>query len=151
MPTELGGELGERLRGTGAQPWDEYGTTTGRPRRCGWLDGATLQYALRVNGLTEMAITKLDILSRFETIEVCVAYELDGERIEGFPAHPEAISRCQPVYETLPGWQVDIRDARSFADLPEAAQDYVTFLEELTGIPAPLISVGPARDQTIRR
>ena len=151
MPTELGGELGERLRGTGAQPWDEYGTTTGRPRRCGWLDGVTLQYALRVNGLTEMAITKLDILSRFETIEVCVAYELDGERIEGFPAHEEAISRCQPVFETLPGWQVDIRDARSFADLPEAAQDYVTFLEELTGIPAPLISVGPARDQTIRR
>ncbi len=151
MPTELTGELGERLRGTGAQPWDEFGTTTGRPRRCGWLDGVALQYALRVNGLTEMAISKLDILSRFETIEVCVAYELDGERFEGFPAHPEALSRCRPIYRTLPGWQVDIRDARSFTDLPEAAQDYVTFLEELAGIPASLISVGPARDQTIRR
>lgn len=151
MPTELTGELGERLRGTGAQPWDEFGTTTGRPRRCGWLDGVALRYALRVNGLTEMAISKLDILSRFETIEVCVAYELDGEPLETFPAHPEVLSRCQPVYRTLPGWQADISDVNSFDDLPEAARDYVSFLEELAGIPAPLISVGPARDQTIRR
>jgi adenylosuccinate synthase len=151
MPTELTGELGERLRGTGAQPWDEFGTTTGRPRRCGWLDGVTLHYALRVNGLTEMAISKLDILSRFETIKVCVAYELDGERIEAFPAHPEVLSRCQPIYESLPGWQVDISETREFEDLPEAAQDYITFLEELAGIPVALISVGPARDQTIRR
>jgi len=151
MPTELKGELGERLRGTGSQPWDEFGTTTGRPRRCGWMDGVALQYALRINGLTEMAISKLDILSRFETIQVCVAYELDGKRLEAFPAHPEVLSRCQPVYRALPGWQVDISDARRYDDLPEEAQGYVAFLEELAGIPAALISVGPARDQTIRR
>ena len=97
MPTELTGELGDRLRGTGAQPWDEFGTTTGRPRRCGWLDGVSLRYALRVNGLTEMAITKLDVLSRLETLRVCVAYELDGERIERFPADLAVLARCQPV------------------------------------------------------
>jgi len=151
MPTELTGELGQRLRGTGAQPWDEFGTTTGRPRRCGWLDGVALQYALRVNGLTEMAITKLDVLSRFETLQVCVAYELDGERFESFPAHPAVLARCQPVYETLPGWGVEISDLRSFEDLPGAAQNYVTFVEDLLGIPAALISIGPARDQTIKR
>jgi adenylosuccinate synthase len=151
MPTELTGELGERLRGTGAQPWDEFGTTTGRPRRCGWLDGVALHYALWVNGLTEMAISKLDVLSRFETIQVCVAYDLAGERVETFPPHAEVLSRCQPVYRTLSGWQVDISDVSRFEDLPEAAQDYVAFLEELAGIPAALISVGPARDQTIRR
>ncbi len=151
MPTELTGDLGERLRGTGAQPWDEFGTTTGRPRRCGWLDGVTLHHALQVNGLTEMAITKLDILSRFDEIQVCVAYELDGERIERVPAHQAMLARCRPVYESLPGWGVDISEARGFEDLPKAAQDYVTFLEEMLGIPAALISVGPGRDQTIRR
>jgi adenylosuccinate synthase len=151
MPTELTGELGERLRGTGSQPWDEFGTTTGRPRRCGWLDGVTLKYAIRVNGLTDMAVSKLDVLSRFETIKVCVAYELDGERVASFPAHQEALSRCQPVYETLPGWQVDITKISEFEDLPKAAQEYIAFLEELVGIPVALISVGPARHQTIRR
>lgn len=151
MPTELTGELGDRLRGTGAQPWDEFGTTTGRPRRCGWLDGVSLRYALRVNGLTEMAITKLDVLSRLETLRVCVAYELDGERIERFPADLAVLARCQPVYETLPGWEVDISSAGSFEELPAAARNYVTFLEDLLGIPATLVSVGPARDQTIRR
>lgn len=151
MPTELTGELGQLLRGTGAQPWDEFGTTTGRPRRCGWLDGVALHYALRINGLTEMAITKLDVLSRFETLQVCIAYELDGERIETVPAHPAELARCRPLYETLPGWKTDISAQRSFEDLPREAQDYVTFVEDLVGIPAALISVGPARDQTIRR
>ena len=151
MPTELTGELGQLLRGTGTQPWDEFGTTTGRPRRCGWLDGVALRYALRVNGLTEMAITKLDILSRVETLQVCVAYDLDGERIETIPAHPAELARCRPVYETLPGWKTDISDLRSFEVLPRAAQDYVAFVEDLAGIPVALISVGPARDQTIRR
>ncbi|MFN2227175.1 MAG: adenylosuccinate synthase [Anaerolineae bacterium] len=151
MPTELTGELGQLLRGTGTQPWDEFGTTTGRPRRCGWLDGVALRYALRINGLTEMAITKLDILSRVETLQVCVAYDLDGERIETIPAHPAELARCRPVYETLPGWKTDISDLRSFEALPRAAQDYVAFVEDLAGIPVALISVGPARDQTIRR
>ena len=151
MPTELTDELGERLRGTGAQPWDEFGTTTGRPRRCGWLDGVTLRYAVRVNGLTEMAITKLDILSRFDTLRICVAYELDGQRVEAFPTDLTVLARCQPLYETLPGWGVDITSARSFQDLPQEACSYVAYIEDLLSIPASCISVGPSRDQTIRR
>jgi adenylosuccinate synthase len=151
MPTELTDELGERLRGTGAQPWDEFGTTTGRPRRCGWLDGVTLRYAVRVNGLTEMAITKLDILSRFDTLQICVAYELDGQRVEAFPTDLTVLARCQPLYETLPGWGVDIANVRSFEDLPQEARSYVAYIEDLLSIPASCISVGPGRDQTILR
>jgi adenylosuccinate synthase len=151
MPTELAGELGDRLRGTGAQPWDEFGTTTGRPRRCGWLDAVTLRYAVRVNGLTEMAITKLDVLSRFDTLQVCVAYELDGQRIENFPTDLTVLARCQPVYETLAGWGADITGARSFQDLPQQARQYIVRLEELLGIPANYISVGPGREETIYR
>lgn len=153
MPTELEGELGEQLRGTGSQPWDEFGTTTGRPRRCGWLDGVALRYAQRVNGLTEIAITKLDILSKFESIAICVAYELDGEsqQLDSFPADPSILARCRPVYEALPGWKADITSVRTFAGLPAKAQAYVSRLEELAGVPATYISVGPGRDQTIRR
>ncbi len=151
MPTELRDELGERLRGTGTHPWDEFGTTTGRPRRCGWLDMVTLRYAVRVNGLTEMAITKLDILSRFDTIKVGVAYELDGQTIETFPADLDALARCRPIYRTLPGWGTDITQARAFNDLPQRARGYITYLEESLGIPASCISVGPGRDQTILR
>jgi adenylosuccinate synthase len=151
MPTELTGELGERMRGTGAQPWDEFGTTTGRPRRCGWLDIVSLRYAVRVNGLTEMAITKLDILSRFETLRVCVVYELDGKKIDAFPTDLSVLARCQPIYETLDGWGSDITQAHSFGDLPPQAGQYVTRIEELLGIPASCISVGPGREQTIRR
>lgn len=151
MPTELTGELGDRLRGTGTQPWDEFGTTTGRPRRCGWLDAVALRYALRINGLTELAITKLDILSRFESIPVCVAYELDGERTESLPTDLSVLARCQPIYETLPGWQSDIEQVAKFEDLPRAARGYVEFIEELVGIPASFVSVGPGRHQTIRR
>jgi adenylosuccinate synthase len=151
MPTELTDELGERLRGTGAQPWDEFGTTTGRPRRCGWLDGVTLRYAVRVNGLTEIAITKLDILSRFDTLQICVAYELDGQRVEAFPTDLTVLARCQPLYETLPGWGVDSANVRSFEDLPQEARSYVAYIEDLLSIPASCISVGPGRDQTILR
>jgi adenylosuccinate synthase len=151
MPTELTGELGDRLRGTGAQPWDEFGTTTGRPRRCGWLDGVTLRYAKRLNGLTEMAITKLDVLSRFDTLALCVAYELNGQRIEAFPTDLTILDRCRAIYETVPGWGTDISDARTFAHLPKQARDYVARIEELVSIPASTISVGPERHQTIRR
>ncbi|MGD8902072.1 MAG: adenylosuccinate synthase [Anaerolineae bacterium] len=151
MPTELSGEIAETMRGSGSQPWDEYGTTTGRPRRCGWLDIVTLQYAARVNGLTEMAITKLDILSRFDTLKICVAYELDGQTIETFPTDLTVLARCRPVHETLPGWGTDITTARATSDLPPQARDYVARIEELVGIPASCISVGPGRDQTIRQ
>jgi len=151
MPTELDGELAELLRGTGAQPWDEFGTTTGRPRRCGWLDAVTLRHAVRVNGLTDVALTKLDVLSRFETIQICVAYDLDGQRIESFPTDQTVLARCRPIYQTLPGWKDEIAQARTFEDLPGQARDYVLIIEEMLGIPVSYISVGPGRDQTIER
>lgn len=151
MPTELTGELGEKLRGTGSQPWDEFGTTTGRPRRCGWLDGVALRYAQRINGLTELAITKLDILSRFDALKICVAYELDGQQTETFPTDLAVLARCQPVYETLPGWGVDITRTGKFSELPQRAREYVLRVEALLGIPASWLSVGPGRDQTIQR
>jgi adenylosuccinate synthase len=151
MPTELTGELGDALRGTGAQPWDEFGTTTGRPRRCGWLDGVTLRHAARVNGLTEVAITKLDILSRFDSLKLCVAYDLAGQRTEVFPADLRVLSACRPIYETLPGWGTDISQIARFNELPQAARRYVERIEQLLGLPATYISVGPARGQTIGR
>jgi adenylosuccinate synthase len=151
MPTELTDALGEKLRGTGAQPWDEFGTTTGRPRRCGWLDVVALRYAQRINNLTEMAITKLDILSGFEEIKICVAYELDGQRIETLPTDLAVLARCRPFYESLPGWGGDITLTTRRADLPPQARDYVQRVEDLLAIPATCISVGPGRDQTIRR
>jgi adenylosuccinate synthase len=110
-----------------------------------------LRYASRINGLTELAITKLDILSRFESIQVCVAYDLDGQRIESLPTDLSVLARCQPIYETLPGWQADIEQVAKFEELPRAARGYVDFVEERVGIPASFISVGPGRDQTIRR
>lgn len=151
MPTELTGELGDCLRGTGAQPWDEFGTTTGRPRRCGWLDAVTLRYAVQVNGLTEIAITKLDVLSRFDELQICTAYELDGQTTETFPTDLAVLARCRPVYETIQGWGTDITEARDFQDLPLQARQYVSYIEELLGTPASCISVGPGREQTIRR
>jgi len=149
MPTEAGGEAAEVLRGTGAQPWDEFGTTTGRPRRCGWLDVVSLRFAVQVNGLTELAITKLDILSRFDEIPVCVAYQLDGQRLETLPTDVAILERCRPVYENLPGWGTDITGVRVFSDLPPAARGYVTRIEELLGVRASYVSVGPGREQTI--
>jgi adenylosuccinate synthase len=151
MPTELVDQLGERMRGTGTQPWDEFGTTTGRPRRCGWLDMVALGYAVRVNSLTEMAVTKLDILSRFETLKLCIAYELDGQRAETFPTDLTVLARCQPIYETLPGWGLDVTTCQTYDELPQEAQDYVGRLETILGIPVSYVSVGPGRDQTIRR
>jgi adenylosuccinate synthase len=151
MPTELTGELGDRLRGTGTQPWDEFGTTTGRPRRCGWLDAVTVRYAVRVNGLTEMAITKLDVLSRFDELQICTAYDLDGQIIQSYPTDLTVLARCRPVYETLAGWAKDITGVRTFQDLPQQARQYIVRLEELLGIPVYHISVGPGRDETIHR
>jgi adenylosuccinate synthase len=150
MPTEVAGELADRLRGTGELPWDEFGTTTGRPRRCGWLDMVTLRYAVQVNGLTELAITKLDILSRFDEVLICTSYELDGQRIEAFPTDMTILDRCRPVYEKLPGWRTDITGVRAFDDLPPAARSFVTRLEDLLGVHASYLSVGPGREQTIR-
>ena len=149
FPTELDGNAGSRLRGTGENPWDEYGTTTGRPRRVGWLDLVILYHARRVNSLTEFVVTKLDILSGFDEIPVCVAYELDGERIKHIPADLDQLGRCRPVYETVPGWQENIMQARRLNDLPANARRYVDFIAEKTGVPVSYISVGPAREQFI--
>jgi len=148
FPTELLDETGERIRETG----NEYGTTTGRPRRCGWLDLVILRYAARINGLDELALTKLDVLSGLERLEVAVAYERDGERIEYFPAEfgVESLAEWRPVYEELPGWAEDISAVRRRADLPAAAQAYVALIEERVGVPVTFIGVGPEREQAIR-
>lgn len=147
FPTELLDETGEHIRNIGR----EYGTTTGRPRRCGWLDAVILRYAVRVNGLSELALTKLDVLSGLERIRVAVAYERDGERLEYFPAEygVEALAGWKPVYEELPGWQEDISGTRRREDLPPAAHTYVARIEEWAGVPVTFISVGPEREQAI--
>jgi len=147
FPTELLDEVGDRIREVGG----EYGTTTGRPRRCGWLDLVILRYAARINGLDEFALTKLDVLSGLERLKVAVAYERDGERTEHFPAEfgVEALAQWKPVYEELPGWAEDISAVRSREDLPPAAREYVARIEEWGGVPVTFIGVGPEREQKI--
>ncbi|MEP0765973.1 MAG: adenylosuccinate synthase [Fimbriimonadia bacterium] len=147
MPTELVGSEGERLREQG----QEYGTTTGRPRRCGYLDLVTLRFAARVNGLDSIAVTRLDVLSGFPELSVCVAYEVDGQRLEHFPTDTAILERCRPIYRTVPGWTEDISGARAEAQLPEAARTYLGIISEATGCPISIISVGPEREQTILR
>ena len=148
--TELDGEAAVRLRGTGDKPWDEFGTTTGRPRRVGWLDLVMLDHARRVNSFTELVITKLDILSGIEQLPVCVAYELNGERLDGFPADLKTSALCQPIYETLPGWEEDIMEVKQWENLPTNAQNYLQFIAEKTGVPISYASVGPGRKQVIQ-
>ncbi|HRQ36659.1 MAG TPA: adenylosuccinate synthase [Chloroflexota bacterium] len=150
FPCELDGEEAVRLRGTGANPWDEYGTTTGRPRRVGWLDVVLLRHAARINGLTELAITKLDILSGLKKLPVCVAYERFGEQLEHYPTDLRVLAECQPVYEILDGWQEDVTGARTLADLPANARHYVEFIAAQTETAVTYISVGPGRDQVIQ-
>ena len=151
FPTELTGPLADQLRGSGENPWDEFGTTTGRPRRVGWLDGVLLRYAVRINGFNELAITKLDILSGIETIRFCTAYASNGETFEKLPAGPTDLSPFEPIYETLTGWDQDITSAKEWSDLPGPAQQYIQFIESYAGLPIRLISVGPERHQIIRR
>ena len=149
MPTELDGPLADRLRGTGENFWDEFGTTTGRPRRCGWLDVVLLRYAVDVNGATELGITKMDILSGFEELKIAVAYEIDGEQIDYLPSDIRLVERAKPVYETVPGWSEDITGARSVDELPQAAVDYVKRISELCDVPVTMVSVGPEREQVV--
>lgn len=149
MPTELSyeEEAGHTLTEVGA----EYGVTTGRRRRCGWFDGVIARYATRVNGLTDIALTKLDVLSAFDTIKVCVAYECDGVRYTSVPEHQAAFANAVPVYEELPGWKCDITGCRTFEELPAEAQAYVRRLEEIAGCRISFVAVGPDREQTINR
>ena len=149
FPTELSGDLAMRLRGTGANPWDEYGTTTGRPRRVGWLDGVLLRYAVRINGISELAVTKLDILSGMKNIKLCTAYRRDGKTLTDLPFGPADLSPYEPVYEELPGWSEDVSGVRQWTDLPSAAKTYLERLSSLAGVPIRLVSVGPERNQVI--
>jgi adenylosuccinate synthase len=148
FPTELqdGAEgLGERIRRTGK----EYGTVTGRPRRCGWFDAVAARYTTELTGTDELAVMLLDVLSVVDEVAVCTAYELDGRRIDYFPPDAFLLGRCRPVYETLPGWRTDLTQARRLADLPAAARRYVDRLGELLGRPVTIVSVGPDRENTI--
>jgi len=145
FPTELFDEDGEKLRSIGG----EVGVTTGRNRRCGWFDAPIARYATRVNGLTDFFLTKLDVLTGWEKIPVCVAYTIDGKRVEEVPASQTDFHHAKPIYEYLPGWNEDISNAKTFADLPKNAQSYVKFLEDASNAPISAIGVGPGRNQTI--
>jgi adenylosuccinate synthase len=145
MPTELFDEMGETLRRVG----DEYGATTGRPRRCGWLDLVAVRFSASVNGINGLALTMLDVLSAVEEVKVCVGYELGDERIDDFPMHQTDLHHARPIYESFSGWGVDVTECRSREELPEEARTFVSFVEEEIGAPLRMISVGPERDQAI--
>lgn len=147
FPTEDKGSLGELLRTKGG----EFGATTGRPRRCGWNDLVAVDYAVKVNGIDGLALTKLDVLSGFEKISVCTAYEIDGKVRKIFPSSCAELAKAKPVFEELPGWKEDIGGCRRFEDLPLAAQDYIRFIEERVSAPVILIGVGQGREDTILR
>lgn len=145
LPTELNDETGERLRAFGG----EYGATTGRPRRCGWLDLVALRHSIRLSAISHLAITKLDVLSGFETIKVATGYSSGGALIENMPANLETYSDLQPVYDELPGWEEPLNDIRSFDALPGTCKDYLSYIEDRLGIQAAIVSVGPKREETI--
>lgn len=145
FPTELTGEMGDFIRSAG----HEFGTTTGRPRRCGWLDCVILRYAARVSGLDSIAITKLDVLDQVEKIKICVGYNCEGQELRDFPSSLKVLAKCQPIYEELDGWMEDTSNVRSYEDLPVNAQKYIERISELIGVKAAIIAVGPKREQTI--
>ena len=145
FPTEQDNEIGKAMQEVGR----EFGTTTGRRRRCGWLDMVALRYAVRSNTLTSLALTKLDVLSQFDTVRVCVAYRCRGELIKEFPPVLDILCRCEPVYRDFPGWREDISGARRLEELPVEARSYLDFVQESAGVPIRLVSVGPERRQTI--
>jgi adenylosuccinate synthase len=147
MPTELKNETGNLIR----ERAHEYGATTGRPRRCGWFDAVAARFSSRINGFTDMALTRLDVLGSFPRLKICTGYELDGNTIDYFPGSVASLDRCRPVYEELPGWRASISHIREYEQLPPEARHYIERLEEITGCPASLISVGAQREETIHR
>ena len=147
FPTELNNATGERIR----EIAHEYGATTGRPRRCGWLDLAVIRYAVQLNGLDCIALTRLDILDTFPEIQVCTGYRYQGKLMEEFPASLKVLGEVEPVYETLPGWMADTTQCRTFQELPPNCQKYVERIGEIAGAPVGIVSVGPQRDSTIVR
>jgi len=146
FPTELPGKEGLAIQKRG----DEFGATTGRPRRCGWLDGVAARYAAAINGVDKIAVTKLDVLSGLKTLKVCVAYESNGSRYETFPGDYRVLETCRPVYEELPGWQENLSGARKMSDLPKPTRSYLDYIRRLVGVPIELVSVGSERSQVIR-
>ena len=145
FPTELHDDLGKKLR----QDGDEFGATTGRPRRCGWFDAVVVRHAVRLNGMSGLALTKIDVLTGFDTIRVCTGYEFNGQRLDDFPASSAVLRASRPIYEEWPGWKEPLNQARSLSDLPANARAYIRRLEEITGAPMIMISVGAGRDETI--
>ncbi len=145
FPTELEDETGELLRKVG----NEFGTTTGRPRRCGWLDLVLLRYTCMINGVTEIALTKIDVLSGMKELKVCTAYEIDGKQVTDFPLQPAKLEKAKPVYETIEGWEGDISGAEKLEDLPEKCRAYIEYIEKQLGVKISVISVGPKREETI--
>lgn len=145
FPTELDDEAGERLRSVG----HEFGATTGRPRRCGWLDLVALRYTAQVNGFTDIAVTKLDVLTGMDELKVATTYRYNGKESARFPSETQTLEKVEPQYETLPGWTADLRQATSFEELPTNAQDYLTFVQDFLGVRISLVSMGPKRTQTI--
>jgi adenylosuccinate synthase len=145
FPTEDTGEVGEALVERG----QEYGTTTGRRRRCGWFDAVLARYAARLNGFTDLFLTKLDVLSGLSPLKVCVGYRLGDETYDEFPPHQSIFHRAEPVYEEMEGWWEDIQGARSYGDLPAAARKYLERLQDLAGVPVSVVSVGPSREQSL--
>jgi adenylosuccinate synthase len=147
LPTELAGDIGQRLRDSG----NEYGAVTGRPRRCGWYDAVAVRYAARINGLDALALTKLDVLDGIDRLEICTSYRCGSRTLTDFPSDVVQLAGCQPVYESMPGWTEPTRGVRRFADLPENARRYVAKLEKVSGVRAAIISTGSERDDTIFR
>jgi adenylosuccinate synthase len=147
LPTELTGDMGSRLRDSG----NEYGAVTGRPRRCGWYDAVAVRYSVRINGLDALALTKLDVLDGLDRVEICTSYRSGSRTITEFPSDSAQLAACEPMYESWPGWTTPTRGVRRFADLPENARRYVARLEEVSGVPAAIISTGSERDDTIFR
>lgn len=147
FPTELHDATGERLRSIG----QEFGATTGRPRRCGWLDAFALRYSVIVNGITEIALTKMDVLDTFDEITICTAYKLDGKILKSIPADADTLERVEPMYETMPGWKSSLTGIRTYQDLPQAAKDYIGRIETLSGARVSIISTSPDRADTIIR
>lgn len=147
FPTELEDDSGSYIQTRG----HEFGATTGRPRRCGWLDMVVLRESVRLNGITDFALTKLDVLQNLPQLRICVAYDLDGEKLEYMPQNEGDLARVKPIYESLPGFEDDISACKSFEELPAEAREYVDRIEELSGVPVKFISTGPAREQTIKR
>jgi len=147
LPTELLGEMGERLRESG----QEYGASTGRPRRCGWYDAVAVRYAVRINGLDALALTKLDVLDGIEALEICTGYRCGGEVLTEMPGDTAQLALCEPIYETMPGWSEPTRGVTRYSDLNANARAYVRRLEDVTGVPAAIVSTGSERDHTIIR